>query len=266
MGCITVRTHNWMVLGGGGTSTAPRPHLDMLRQSASGAIVLGVVPVAGVDAVKVSTKENLLSVDVFIVAFGQPDRTTFDCAVRLDGLHSASVSRHDLRCPHFTHHRRQLLPTLGVDWRAGSVNFVATVKEASVFGIKAPGEGMAISEAYICLPQANFLRAAIAAVLSNAKVGLVKTGHGFINLPLLLSQVTSTLIETYRTSSDSRSGFVLRRSVFTVIGGLPFDSWIADGHVQPLRQQRVRVGRGLAIDELLILPTNLAFLNALFQS
>lgn len=45
------------------------------------------------------------------------------------------------------------------------------------------------------IPERNFLRAALPAVLSNAKVALVKTGHGFMNLPPKLRQATSTLME-----------------------------------------------------------------------
>ncbi|KAL8276781.1 hypothetical protein RQP46_010837 [Phenoliferia psychrophenolica] len=213
--------------------------------------------------------KNLPSVDVFIVASGQPDQTTFDCAVAaasmdyaahrfrvmvLDPTGSAILERDITKhaksqgCPHLTYHRRQLFPTLGDDChsRAGSVNFGA--KEASSFGIKGPGEFIVVFEADV-IPERNFLRAALPAVLSNAKVGLVKTGHGFINLPLRLSQATSTLIEAAEPSSDSRSGFILRRSAFTEIGGFPSGSWLPDGHLEALLR-----GKGfeaVAIDEVL---------------
>lgn len=51
------------------------------------------------------------------------------------------------------------------------------------------------------IPERNFLRAALPAVLSDPKVALVKTGHGFINLPPRLSQATSTLIEASEPKS-----------------------------------------------------------------
>ena len=51
------------------------------------------------------------------------------------------------------------------------------------------------------IPERNFLRAALPAVLSNPQVALVKTGHGFIYLPLRLSQAMSTLMEASEPNS-----------------------------------------------------------------
>lgn len=43
------------------------------------------------------------------------------------------------------------------------------------------------------IPERNYLRAVLPTILGEGKVALVKTGHGFINLPHRLTQHSSTL-------------------------------------------------------------------------
>ncbi|KAK4706081.1 hypothetical protein P7C70_g120, partial [Phenoliferia sp. Uapishka_3] len=224
---------------------------------------------SGVPKLRLRGDKNLPAVDVFIICSGQQDSATFDCAIAaasmdypahrfrvmvIDPTGSADLERDILKhsksqgCPHLTYHRHQLNASAGdvTHSKANSINF--GMKEASTFGIKGPGEFIAVFDADV-IPERNFLRAALPAVLSNSKVALVKTGHGFINLPAVLSQATSTLIEAAEPKFDSRSGFILRRTAITEIGGFPAESWLPDGHAEALF-----LGRGYKtaiVDEVL---------------
>jgi hypothetical protein len=51
------------------------------------------------------------------------------------------------------------------------------------------------------MPERNYLRAVLPSILSEDKVGLVKTGHGFINLPQRLDQTTATLMAAADTDA-----------------------------------------------------------------
>ncbi|GAA6041858.1 hypothetical protein JCM8097_004510 [Rhodosporidiobolus ruineniae] len=246
---------------------------------------------------------NLPSVDVFIVASGQADQTVFDCAVAaasmdypphryrvmvLDALASENLERDLARhakaqaTPHLTYHRREL----GVREReekkdqlrdaaskragesdatktkANSINF--GMMEASSFGIKGPAEYIAVFDADM-IPERNYLRAVLPHILTSPKTALVKTRHGFINLPHRLSQPASTLYTASETPADTRSGFLLRRAALTEIGGFPADSWIHDGQCEALL-----LGRGYKthqVDEVLqwgmAKPTYAAQINAM---
>ncbi|KAK4056484.1 hypothetical protein OIO90_002331 [Microbotryomycetes sp. JL221] len=201
---------------------------------------------------------NLPAVDVFIVPSGQPDKTTFDCAVAassmdypphryrvmvLDPTGSAELQR-DINkhaksqaCPHLSYHRRALNPD-GSDvfyTKSNSVNF--GMMEATSFGVKGPAEFIAVFDADM-IPERNYLRAMLPSILGADKVGLVKTTHGFMNLPQRLDQSTSTLMTAAETPSDSRSGFLIRRHALTEIGGFPCDSWIQDGQCEALLKGR----------------------------
>lgn len=115
------------------------------------------------------------------------------------------------------------------------------------------------------IPERNYLRAVLPHILGENKVGLVKTRHGFINLPHRLNQPTATLLTASETPADTRSGFLLRRAALTEIGGFPADSWIHDGQCEALLQ-----GRGYRVqqvDEVLqwgmAKPTYTAQVNAM---
>ncbi|GAA5825664.1 hypothetical protein JCM3770_005986 [Rhodotorula araucariae] len=227
---------------------------------------------------------NLPSVDVFIVSSGQADQTVFDCAVAaasmdypphryrvmvLDPLASATLERDLTRhakaqaAPHLTYHRRELGVSGGASAReekkaqlqgrqgkgvdntvtkANSINF--GMVEASSFGIKGPAEFIAVFDADM-IPERNYLRAVLPHILGENKVGLVKTRHGFINLPHRLNQPTATLLTASETPADTRSGFLLRRAALTEIGGFPADSWIHDGQCEALLQ-----GRGYKVQQV----------------
>ncbi|BGO90549.1 hypothetical protein NBRC10512_005268 [Rhodotorula toruloides] len=214
---------------------------------------------------------NLPSVDVFIVSSGQADQTVFDCAVAaasmdypphryrvmvLDPTASSNLERELQRhakaqaCPHLTYHRRDVgakeeksmeslakkaNSTENKVTKANAINF--GMHEASTFGIKGPAEFIAVFDADM-LPERNYLRAVLPHILGENKVGLVKTRHGFINLPHRLSQPTATLLTASETPADTRSGFLLRRAAVTEIGGFPADSWIHDGQCEALLQGR----------------------------
>ncbi|GAA6024201.1 hypothetical protein JCM10207_006779 [Rhodosporidiobolus poonsookiae] len=243
---------------------------------------------------------NLPSVDVFIVSSGQADQTVFDCAVAaasmdypphryrvmvLDPLASANLEKELARhakaqaCPHLSYHRRelgiqareekkrelQLGKKKGADsvaTKANSINF--GMMEASSFGIKGPAEFIAVFDADM-IPERNYLRAVLPHILSSPKTGLIKTRHGFINLPHRLSQPASTLYTASETPADTRSGFLLRRAALTEIGGFPADSWIHDGQCEALLQ-----GRGYKVHQVeevlqwgMAKPTYAAQVNAM---
>ncbi|GAA5861864.1 hypothetical protein JCM8547_008578 [Rhodosporidiobolus lusitaniae] len=247
---------------------------------------------------------NLPSVDVFIVASGQADQTVFDCAVAaasmdypphryrvmvLDAGASDNLEKELARhakaqaCPHLTYHRRDLGAAKpdekksqvqlqqqrgkkevkdGLSNKANSINF--GMMEASSFGIKGPAEYVAVFDADM-IPERNYLRAVLPHILTSPKTALVKTRHGFINLPHRLSQPASTLYTAAETPSDTRSGFLLRRAALSDIGGFPTDSWIHDGQCEALL-----LGRGFKVhqvDEVLqwgiAKPTYAAQVNAM---
>lgn len=191
---------------------------------------------------------NLPAVDVFVVSSGQSDQFTFDCAIAaasmdypthrfrvmvLDPTASTNLQR-DINkhakaqaCPHLSYHKRSLL---GPDsTKAMTVNF--GIREAATASIKGPADYIVVFDSDV-IPERNFLRAAMPSMLSNNKVGLVKTGSGFINLPLRLDQSTATLMDASEPVHNSRSGFVMRRSALAEINGFPADSWIADGLIE----------------------------------
>lgn len=130
-------------------------------------------------------------------------------------------------CPHLSYHRRQLgasstlakRASLGnasegdlFQTKASSINF--GMMEASTFGVKGPAEYIAVLDADVSeaeqwglggelirarlrtqmIPERNYLRAALPSILGDGKVALVKTGHGYMNLPLRLSQSTATMM------------------------------------------------------------------------
>ncbi|GAA5988748.1 hypothetical protein JCM11641_006526 [Rhodosporidiobolus odoratus] len=242
---------------------------------------------------------NLPSVDVFIVSSGQADQTVFDCAVAaasmdypphryrvmvLDPLGSTNLqnmlSRHakSQACPHLSYHRRELgsreekkhqVTKGGKDeadhigkTKANSINF--GMMEASSFGIKGPAEYIAVFDADM-IPERNYLRAVLPHIITSPETALVKTRHGFINLPHRLSQPASTLYTASETPSDTRSGFLLRRAALTEIGGFPADSWIHDGQCEALL-----LGRGYAVQQVeevlqwgMAKPTYAAQINAM---
>ncbi|GAA5834224.1 hypothetical protein JCM11251_000575 [Rhodosporidiobolus azoricus] len=242
---------------------------------------------------------NLPSVDVFIVASGQADQTVFDCAVAsasmdypphryrvmvLDATGSVNLEKQlashakSQACPHLTYHRRVLGPEeekkeqleggkrkkgeKSSKSKANSINF--GMVEASSFGIKGPAEFIAVFDADM-IPERNYLRAVLPHILTSAKTALVKTRHGFINLPHRLSQAASTLYTASETPADTRSGFLLRRAALSEIGGFPADSWIHDGQCEALL-----LGRGYKVhqvDEVLqwgmAKPTYTAQINAM---
>ncbi|GAA5864193.1 hypothetical protein JCM1840_006696 [Sporobolomyces johnsonii] len=246
--------------------------------------------------------QNLPAVDVFIVSSGQVDQTVFDCAVAaasmdypphryrvmvLDPLASSSLAeslaKHSKSqaCPHLSYHKREVglaateekkLPStpggtrmakkVEFENKANSINF--GMMEASSFGIKGPAEYIAVFDADM-IPERNYLRAVLPSVLADNKVALVKTRHGFINLPRKLNQPTSTMMTAAETDADNRSGFLLRRTALTEIGGFPTDSWIHDGQCEALL-----LGRGYQVaqvDEVLqwgmAKPTYHAQVNAM---
>lgn len=195
--------------------------------------------------------QNLPAVDVFVVSSGQSDQVVFDCAVAaasidypphrfrvmvLDPLSSVSLQREVLKhsksqaCPHLSYHRR----TSSVEhWhsKADAVNF--GLREASSFGMKGPAEYVAVFEADM-LPERNYLRAVLPAILGEGNVGLVKAPHGYINLPHKLGHATATLMAAAETRDDLRSGFLVRRAALQEIGGFPSDSWLPDGQAEAL--------------------------------
>ncbi|BGP38888.1 hypothetical protein JCM10449v2_002826 [Rhodotorula kratochvilovae] len=189
----------------------------------------------------------------------------------LDPLASANLERELTRhakaqaAPHLTYHRRELGGASGAGanareekkaqlqgrqakgventaTKANSINF--GMVEASSFGIKGPAEFIAVFDADM-IPERNYLRAVLPHILGENKVGLVKTRHGFINLPHRLNQPTATLLTASETPADTRSGFLLRRAALTEIGGFPADSWIHDGQCEALLQ-----GRGYKVQQV----------------
>ncbi|GAA5883218.1 hypothetical protein JCM16303_007310 [Sporobolomyces ruberrimus] len=125
------------------------------------------------------------------------------------------------------------------DNKANSINF--GMQEASTFGMKGPADYIAVFDADM-IPERNYLRAVLPSILRDDKVALVKTRHGFINLPHRLNQPTGTMMNAAETDADTRSGFLLRRNALTAIGGFPADSWIHDGQAEALL-----LGRGYRV-------------------
>ncbi|GAA5986396.1 hypothetical protein JCM10908_003736 [Rhodotorula pacifica] len=239
---------------------------------------------------------NLPSVDIFVVSSGQTDQTVFDCAVAaasmdypshryrvlvLDPLGSSNLERElnkhakTQACPHLTYHRRDLgtLEKAENEKRQGSVAETQQAKsnsinfgmqEAASLGMKGPSEFIAVFDADV-IPERNFLRAVLPHILGENKVGLVKTRHGFINLPHHLNQPTATLLTAAEKPADTRSGFLLRRAALTEIGGFPATSWVHDGECEALLQ-----GRGYKVRQVeevlqwgMAKPTYTAQLNAM---
>lgn len=240
---------------------------------------------------------NLPSVDVFIVSSGQADQTVFDCAVAaasmdypshryrvmvLDPLGSTNleseIAKHarTQACPHLTYHRRDLGTEEKVEvvqsktkaqvdsqkTKSNAINF--GMQEAASLGMKGPSEFIAVFDADV-LPERNFLRAVLPHILGENKVGLVKTRHGFINLPHRLNQPTATLLTAAEKPADTRSGFLLRRAAVTEIGGFPAASWVHDGECEALLQ-----GRGYKVRQVeevlqwaMAKPTYISQLNAM---
>ena len=210
--------------------------------------------------------QNLPAVDVFVVSSGQSDQVTFDCAVAaasidypphrfrvmvLDPSSSVSLQREVLKhsksqaCPHLSYHRRT---SSAEHWhtKADAVNF--GMREASSFGMKGPAEYVAVFEADM-LPERNYLRAVLPAILGADNVGLVKAPHGYMNLPAKLNHATATLMAAAETAADLRSGFLVRRAALQEVGGFPADSWLPDGQCEALL-----AGRGYqttTLDEVL---------------
>lgn len=207
-------------------------------------------------------------------------------------------------CPHLTYHRRELLNNLSpnasidskdekkgtftttsakkaltlspgriggaqkdkkrdkFDNKANSINF--GMQEASTFGMKGPADYIAVFDADM-IPERNYLRAVLPSILRDDRVALVKTRHGFINLPHKLHQPTGTMMNAAETDADTRSGFLLRRQALTSIGGFPADSWIHDGQAEALL-----LGRGYRVAQVeevlqwgMAKPTYLAQVNAM---
>ncbi|GAA5954985.1 hypothetical protein JCM3765_003152 [Sporobolomyces pararoseus] len=190
---------------------------------------------------------------------------------------SNSLSKHAATqaCPHLTYHRRELLNGLSpssasinskdektskkktlmlsprgspkekkdkFDNKANSINF--GMQEASTFGMKGPADYIAVFDADM-IPERNYLRAVLPSILRDDKVALVKTRHGFINLPHKLGQSTGTMMNAAETDADTRSGFLLRRNALNAIGGFPTDSWIHDGQAEALL-----LGRGYRVAQV----------------
>jgi hypothetical protein len=106
------------------------------------------------------------------------------------------------------------------DNKANSINF--GMQEASTFGMKGPADFIAVFDADVSLPftnlslsssltlldsmtqmipERNYLRAVLPSILRDDKVALVKTRHGFINLPHKLSQPTGTMMNAAETDA-----------------------------------------------------------------
>ncbi|GAA6008840.1 hypothetical protein JCM11491_003803 [Sporobolomyces phaffii] len=215
---------------------------------------------------------------------------------------STSLAKHaaSQACPHLSYHRREiaglspssasinskeekstkkklmLSPRVGdavspkpseknrdkFDNKANSINF--GMQEASTFGMKGPADFIAVFDADM-IPERNYLRAVLPSILRDDKVALVKTRHGFINLPHKLTQPTGTMMNAAETDADTRSGFLLRRSALTSIGGFPADSWIHDGQAEALL-----LGRGYRVAQVeevlqwgMAKPTYTAQVNAM---
>ncbi|GAA6060914.1 hypothetical protein JCM10212_003948 [Sporobolomyces blumeae] len=211
---------------------------------------------------------------------------------------ATSLSKHaaSQACPHLSYHKRELnsaasspnqfkdeknrkklllssprMPTSPrdkdvkkdrFDNKANSINF--GMMEASTFGMKGPADYIAVFDADM-IPERNFLRAVLPSILRDEKVALVKTQHGFINLPHKLNQPTGTMMNAAETDADTRSGFLLRRTALTAIGGFPADSWIHDGQAEALF-----LGRGYRVAQVeevlqwgMAKPTYAAQVNAM---
>lgn len=172
--------------------------------------------------------------------------------------------------------------------KSNSINF--GMQEAACLGMKGPSEFIAVFDAdvssdlkFSCanetrgawltefalcpqvIPERNFLRAVLPHILGENKVGLVKTRHGFINLPHHLNQPTATLLTAAEKPADTRSGFLLRRAALAEIGGFPATSWVHDGECEALLQ-----GRGYKVRQVeevlqwgMAKPTYTAQLNAM---
>ncbi|GAA5927984.1 uncharacterized protein JCM15063_006051 [Sporobolomyces koalae] len=186
---------------------------------------------------------------------------------------STSLAKHaaSQACPHLSYHRRELnvsplssrdeksaskkqlllSPNAAhppkekkdrFDNKANSINF--GMQEASTFGMKGPADYIAVFDADM-IPERNYLRAVLPSILRDDKVALVKTRHGFINLPHKLNQPTGTMMNAAETDADTRSGFLLRRNALNKIGGFPADSWIHDGQAEALL-----LGRGYRVAQV----------------
>ncbi|KDE07931.1 hypothetical protein MVLG_01840 [Microbotryum lychnidis-dioicae p1A1 Lamole] len=197
---------------------------------------------------------NLPSVDVLIVSSGQPDQIVFDCAIAaaamdypahryrvmvLDSANSLTLQRELQKhvktqaCPHLSYHRTASTANDKGVFRTRAEAVTFGLKEASSFGAKGPAEFVAILEADV-IPDRNYLRATLPTIVADSEIGLIKTPHGFINLPRRVLQSVLTLLHAAETSSEHRSGFVMRRSAVTEIGGFPSKSWIPDGELEAL--------------------------------
>ncbi|SCV70713.1 BQ2448_3475 [Microbotryum intermedium] len=197
---------------------------------------------------------NLPSVDVLIVSSGQPDRIVFDCAIAaaamdypahryrvmvLDSANSPTLQRELQRhvktqaCPHLSYHRPVFTASDKGVFRTRAEAVAFGLKEASTFGAKGPAEFVAVLEADV-IPDRNYLRASLPTIVADSEIGLIKASHGFINLSRRVLQSVLTLLQAAETSSEHRSGFVMRRSAMTEIGGFPAKSWVPDGELEAM--------------------------------
>lgn len=157
----------------------------------------------------------LPAVDVFIISSGQADQIVFDSAIAaasmdypphrfrvlvIDPVGSSSLQKMVLNysktqtSPHLSYHRRSLHSGRGDIHHSKSNSLNFGIAAASTMGGRGGGDLIAVFEGDV-IAERNFLRAALPPfVAGNARIALVKTPSGFINLPNRLSQSTATLI------------------------------------------------------------------------
>ena len=80
------------------------------------------------------------------------------------------------------------------------------------------------------------LRTLLPYMLQNPLCALLRTPTGFYNLPKKLGQSFGTFMRCVEPASDSRSGFVVRRSAVDDVGGFPTRSSVEDGRLDSLLQ------------------------------
>lgn len=108
------------------------------------------------------------------------------------------------------------------------------------------------------IPENDMLRVTLPHLLQDPLLAMLETTSGFYNLPEKLGWSFASFLRCVEPTSDSRSGYVLRRSAVDDIGGIPTRSSIEDKRLEAILK-----GRGYKtaqIDQVVqysLIPSNL---------